>query len=142
MIRIDGRSLGNGHGLFRYGAFAAARVRRPSIQNIRERYFNDVPRARISGRLTSSRLVSSAAPRLSVSLIHIAQQCGPFATYRPVSPPPSLDDLQMHNDTSNPPVLTLRNSRSVSPGTPLKLPTPENCQSKPTVPMKAALVIW
>src|SRR5262249_27303379 len=24
-------------------------------------------------------------PRLSVSLIHIAQKCGPFATYRPVS---------------------------------------------------------
>ena len=29
----------------------------------------------------------------------------------------------------------LRNSRSVSPATPLKLPTPENCQFKPTVPM-------
>jgi hypothetical protein len=27
----------------RCGAFAAARVRRPSIQNIRERYFNNVP---------------------------------------------------------------------------------------------------
>ena len=30
------------HGLFRCGAFAAARVRRPSIQNIRERYFGHV----------------------------------------------------------------------------------------------------
>jgi hypothetical protein len=48
------------HGLFRYGAFGAARVRRPPIQNIRERYFNDVLRARISGRLISSRLVSSS----------------------------------------------------------------------------------
>jgi hypothetical protein len=34
--------------------------RRPSIQNIRERYFDHVPRARILGRLTFSRLVSSA----------------------------------------------------------------------------------
>jgi hypothetical protein len=31
------------HGLFRCGAFAAARVRRPSIQNIRERYSDHVP---------------------------------------------------------------------------------------------------
>ena len=40
------------------------------------------PRARIPGRLTSCRLVSS--PR-TVSPIHIDQQCDPFATYRPVS---------------------------------------------------------
>jgi len=31
------------HGLFRCSAFAAARVRRPSIQNIRERYSDRVP---------------------------------------------------------------------------------------------------
>jgi hypothetical protein len=31
------------HGIFRYGASAAARVRRPSIQNIRERYSDHVP---------------------------------------------------------------------------------------------------
>ena len=31
------------HSLFRCGAFAAARVRRPSIQNIRERYSDHVP---------------------------------------------------------------------------------------------------
>jgi hypothetical protein len=31
------------HGLFRCGTFAAARVRRPSIQNIRERYSDHVP---------------------------------------------------------------------------------------------------
>jgi hypothetical protein len=48
------------YGLFRWGASAAARVRRPSIQNIRERYSDHSPRARIPGRLTSSRLVSSA----------------------------------------------------------------------------------
>jgi hypothetical protein len=30
------------HGLFRRGAFAAARVRRPSIQNIRERHSDHV----------------------------------------------------------------------------------------------------
>jgi len=33
------------HGLFRCGAFAAARLRRPSIQNIRERYSDHVPPA-------------------------------------------------------------------------------------------------
>jgi hypothetical protein len=49
------------HGLFRRGAFAAAHVRRPSIQNIRERHSDHVPRARIPGRLTSYRLVSSAS---------------------------------------------------------------------------------
>src|SRR5260370_31842639 len=31
------------HSLFRSGAFAAARMRRPSIQNIRERYSDHVP---------------------------------------------------------------------------------------------------
>jgi hypothetical protein len=35
----------------------------------------------------------------------------------------------------------LRNKRSLSPGTLLKLPTPENCQSEPTAPMKAEPVI-
>ena len=39
------------HGLFRCGSFPAARVRRPSIQNIRERHSDHVPRARILGRL-------------------------------------------------------------------------------------------
>ena len=39
--------------------------------------------------------------------------------------------------TCNSPVLLLRNKRSLSPETPLKLPTPENCQSGPTVPIKA-----
>jgi hypothetical protein len=48
------------HGLVRCGAFAAAHVRRPSIQNIRARNSDHVPPARILGRLTSSRLVSSA----------------------------------------------------------------------------------
>src|SRR6516165_1032629 len=41
--------------------------------------------------------------------------------------------------TSNPPVLTLRKRRSVSPPTPLKLPMPENCQSRPTAPMEAGV---
>jgi hypothetical protein len=30
---------------------------------------------------------------------------------------------------------------SLSPGTPLKLPKPENCQSSPTVPKKRAVTI-
>jgi hypothetical protein len=42
-VGIDGRSLGNGTALFRCGASAAARVQRPSIQNIRERYSDHVP---------------------------------------------------------------------------------------------------
>ena len=62
--RTDAKELGSTsggrkkHGLFRCGAFG--RMRRPSIQNIRERYSDRVPQARIAGRLTSSRLVSSA----------------------------------------------------------------------------------
>src|SRR5215831_1320757 len=39
------------HGLFRCGAFVAARVRRPSIQRIRERCSDHVPPARTPGRL-------------------------------------------------------------------------------------------
>ncbi len=78
------------HGLFRCGTFAAARVRRPSIQNIRERYSDHVPRARILGRLTSSRLVSSARHALAVRPDpHFARQCDPFATYRQVNRPPA-----------------------------------------------------
>src|SRR5262249_17978372 len=40
----DGRAIARErHGLFRCGASAAARVRHPSIQNIRERYSDHVP---------------------------------------------------------------------------------------------------
>jgi hypothetical protein len=49
------------HGLFRCSAFAAARVRPPSIQNIRERYSDHVPRARIHGCETFNLLIGSAA---------------------------------------------------------------------------------
>src|SRR6266404_4153592 len=42
--------------------------------------------------------------------------------------------LLLMSYTSNPPFLLLRNKRSVSPGMPLKLPTPENCQSSPDPP--------
>ena len=74
------------HGLFRCGAFAAARVRRPSIQNIRERYSDHSPRPRIPGRLTSCRLLSSA-PHLGFLSARstYAQQCCALATYRSVS---------------------------------------------------------
>jgi hypothetical protein len=48
------------HGLFRCGAFAAARVRRPSIKIFGSGIPIMSPRARIPGRLTSCRLVSSA----------------------------------------------------------------------------------
>ena len=37
--------------------------------------------------------------------------------------------------------MLLRSKRLLSPGTPLKLPTPENCHSGPMVPMKAVPVI-
>src|SRR5262249_32687860 len=74
------------HGLFRCGTFAAARVRRPSIQNIRERYSDHVPPGPNTWRLNILPLGQfRPAPRLSVSPIHIAQQCGPLTTYRRAS---------------------------------------------------------
>jgi hypothetical protein len=39
-------------------------------------------------------------------------------------------------------VLVLRINTSLSPGTLLKLPAAMICQSRPTVPMKKAPVIW
>jgi hypothetical protein len=53
------QSLGNGTA---FSALAPSQRpgRRPSIQNIRERYSDYSPRPRIPGRLTSCRLVSSA----------------------------------------------------------------------------------
>jgi hypothetical protein len=53
------QSLGNGTA---FSALAPSQrpARRPSIQNIRERYSDYSPRPRIPGRLTSCRLVSSA----------------------------------------------------------------------------------
>jgi hypothetical protein len=43
-MKEDRRAVGRErHGLFRCGAFATARVRRPSIQNIRERDSDHVP---------------------------------------------------------------------------------------------------
>jgi hypothetical protein len=53
------QSLGNGTA---FSAVAPSQRpgRRPSIQNIRERYSDYSPRPRIPGRLTSCRLVSSA----------------------------------------------------------------------------------
>src|SRR5262249_10092828 len=80
-IGIDGRSLGNGT------AFSAvAPSQRPVCDAHQSKIFGSgiaimSPRARIPGRLTSSRLISSAAPRP----IHIVQHCGLLATYRPVS---------------------------------------------------------
>jgi hypothetical protein len=51
--------------------------------NIREWY---CPQARIAGHLTFQPLVQfQPAPRLSVGPIRIVQECGAFATYRPVS---------------------------------------------------------
>src|SRR5262249_40808567 len=56
---IDGRSLGNGHGLFRCGVFAAAR-----LHAHRSKIFGSgipiMSRARTPGRLTTSHLISSA----------------------------------------------------------------------------------
>jgi hypothetical protein len=43
--------------------------------------------------------------------------------------------------TCNSPVLELRNKRSLSSGLLLKLPTPENCHSVPTVPRDSEPVI-
>ena len=73
------------HGLFRCGAFAAARVRRPSIQNIRERYSDDhVPPARIPGRLTSKPLGQFPPAGLSVRPDPHCPAVWPVGHYRPV----------------------------------------------------------
>jgi acyl carrier protein len=68
------------HGLFRAGASKRPRIRRPSIE------YSVRPQARIVGHLTCSGLVKFR-PHCGFLLraIHIAQQCGPFATYRRVS---------------------------------------------------------
>jgi hypothetical protein len=70
------------HGLFRCGAFQAARIRRPSIQYSRV----VLPQARIAGHSTSQVIVRfQPAPRLSVGDTALGYECGAFATYRPVS---------------------------------------------------------
>jgi hypothetical protein len=70
------------HGLFRCGAFQAARIRRPSIQYSRV----VLPPAPNSWPLNIPAACSvPPALRLSVRLMYIVQQCGPFATYRWVS---------------------------------------------------------
>jgi hypothetical protein len=85
MIRIDGRSLGNGT------AFSAvAPSQRPvcdahQSKIFGERYSDHVPRARTPERLTSSSVVGSARTVVSISPIHIAQQCDLFVTYRRLS---------------------------------------------------------
>src|SRR5260221_11743222 len=70
------------HGLFRCGAFQAARIRRPSIQYSRV----VLPPGPNSAPLNIPAACSvPPALRLSVRLMYIVQQCGPFATYRWVS---------------------------------------------------------
>jgi hypothetical protein len=80
-------STGSGrerHGLFRDGAFQAARIRRPSIQYSRV----VLPPGPNSWPLNiPARWSVPPALRDSVSPVHVAQQCGPFATYRRVSCP-------------------------------------------------------
>ena len=76
---VDGRRPGT-HGLFRAGAFQAARIRRPSIE-----YSGVVsPPGPISWSLNIGQV--PPALRLSVSPIYIALKCDPFATYRPGLP--------------------------------------------------------
>jgi len=70
------------HGLFRCGAFQAARIA-AHRSNIREWY---CPQARIAGHSTSQLIVRfQPAPRLSVGETALGYECGAFATYRPVS---------------------------------------------------------
>src|SRR5215472_3922386 len=67
------------HGLFRCGAFQAARIRRPSIQYSRV----VLPPGPNSWPLNIQPLVQfQPAPRLSAGPIRIVQECGPLATYR------------------------------------------------------------
>ena len=60
---------------------AAARVRRPSIQNIRERSSDHVPPGPNTRTLN---ILLRGQFRPQCRFIHIAQQCGPLATYRGV----------------------------------------------------------
>ena len=85
MIRIDGGRSGTARP-FPLWRLRSGPVRRPSIQNIRERYSDHVPRARTVDQLTCSGLVKFRPHcGFSLSAIQIAQQCGRFATYRRVS---------------------------------------------------------
>src|SRR5262245_17961244 len=64
----------------------SGRVLRPSIQNIRERYFNNVPGPEYLDAQHSAAWSVPPPLRLSVSLDpHCPAVCGPFATYRRVS---------------------------------------------------------
>jgi hypothetical protein len=87
------------HGLFRCGASAAARVRRPSIQNIRERYSDHSPRARIPGRLTSRRLVSSARTSAFCQPDPHCLAVLPACHIPPGKLPVCFDGLWMHNSS-------------------------------------------
>jgi hypothetical protein len=70
------------HGLFRCGAFQAARIRRPSIQYSRV----VLPPGPNSWPLNIQPLVQfQPAPRLSAGPIRIVQECGALATYRRAS---------------------------------------------------------
>ena len=79
------------HGLFRCDAFGAAHIterpilRRPSIQYAKV-VLRFISPARMPSRLTSSRFARYARIVAFCEVpIHIAQQCGPFDTYRRVS---------------------------------------------------------
>jgi hypothetical protein len=74
-------SLGNGKAL---SAVAPSQRpgRRQSIQNIRERYSDYSPGPETWTLNIPPLGQFRPAPRVSVSAIHIPQQCGPFATYR------------------------------------------------------------
>src|SRR5262245_54478060 len=73
------------HGLFRCGAFAAARLHAPRSKIFGSGIPIMSPQARTPGRLTTSRLISSARTAAFCYPIHIAQQCGPLTTYRRAS---------------------------------------------------------
>jgi hypothetical protein len=71
------------HGLFRCGAFQAARIRRPSIQYSRV----VLPPGPNSWPLNIPAAYS--VPARTAAFSYLAQQCGPFATYRRLTPSPA-----------------------------------------------------
>ena len=79
------------HGLFRCGAFQAARIRRPSIQYSRV----VLPPGPNSWPLNIPAAYSVPARTAAFSYLaqqcgpFLAQQCGPFATYRRLTPSPA-----------------------------------------------------
>jgi hypothetical protein len=85
------------HGLFRCGASAAARVRRPSIQNIRERYSDHVPPGPNIWTLNIQPLGQFRPHSAFCQPDPHCLAVWPVCYIPPGKLPVCFDDLQMHN---------------------------------------------